>query len=178
MYIFINTYAYKKKVSGSVRRENPDQAIIDACRSVQRAVAERKKARKGFVESVRNPLGAVLFQVAVSHSCRKSPRIELDYTEIDHNGTKRVRNLPILSLVTDITLLPLMPVCSKHSRALNFENFPSALGVMLVEAAEVECSFCGAMFVRELLLGAEKRCARCHIKLLEGCSCTQVSPYP
>ena len=59
-----------------------------------------------------------------------------------------------------------------------FIIFPSALGVTLVEAAEVECSFCGALFVRELLLGHDQRCARCHIKLLQGCSCTQVSPKP
>jgi hypothetical protein len=73
MYISVYICIYKKKVSGSVRRENSDQAIIDACQSVQRAVAERKEARKLFVESVRNPLGAVLFQVSVSSWYIKSP---------------------------------------------------------------------------------------------------------
>ena len=72
MYIFIFTYAYKKKVSGSVRRENADEAILHASQSVKRAVTERKEARQLFVASVRNASSALGDQIAVSSGYKNS----------------------------------------------------------------------------------------------------------
>jgi len=48
----------------------------------------------------------------------------------------------------------------------------AALGAGFADADEpVECSFCGALFLRELLLGDLDQCARCYVKTYGGCGC-------